>query len=106
VSESRFQQGLIRELREMFAGSVILKNDPEHLQGVPDILILFENMWAALECKDHPTARRQPNQRYYVELLNGMSYAAFIYPENKDEILHELQLAFRPRRSARVSQRQ
>ena len=89
----------------MFPGCVILKNDAGYMQGIPDLLILFENKWAMLEVKASERSREQPNQNYFVELLDSMSFAAFIYPENEDEVLYALQQTFRPRRVARVSQR-
>ena len=103
--ESRFQSNLIKELKKIFRGCIVLKNDPNYIQGFPDLLILYENKWAALECKKEANASRQPNQEYYVEELNNMSYASFIYPENKEEVLYELQQTFGTRRSTRVSQR-
>jgi hypothetical protein len=78
----------------MFPGAVILKNPPENLQGVPDITIFFYNKWAMLEVKISEDAPHRPNQPYYVEKFNEMSFAAFIYPENEKEVLRELQLAF------------
>ena len=92
--ESEFQSRLIRELKDIFPGCIVLKNDPDYIQGFPDLLILFENKWAALECKRSDKAAVRPNQRYYVELLDNMSYAAFISPENKEEVLYELGKAF------------
>ena len=89
----------------MFPGCVILKNDAGYMQGIPDLLILFENKWAMLEVKASERSREQPNQNYFVELLDSMSFAAFIYPENEDEVLYALQQTFRPRRVTRVSQR-
>lgn len=103
--ESKFQSDLIEELEEIFEGCVILKNDANMIQGFPDLLILYRNRWAALECKRSEIAHRQPNQDYYVDLLDEMSFASFIYPENKREVLNELQHAFKPRRSTRLSQR-
>lgn len=98
MSESKFQSELIKELKDIFKDCVILKNDASYLQGVPDILILYKNKWAMLEVKASAHARVRPNQEYYVDLLNDMSFAAFIYPENKEEILNELQHTFRVRR--------
>ena len=106
LRESRFQAELIRKLRNLFPGCVILKNDPNYLQGVPDLLVLWRDRWAALECKNNAKAMVRPNQGYYVTLMDAMSFSAFIYPENEEEILHELQHAFRPRRTTRVSKRQ
>lgn len=105
MRENSYQAYLIKELRGMFPGCFILKNDSTYLQGVPDLVILFEGKWAMLEVKAHAKASQQPNQEYYVKLLDEMSFAAFIYPENEEEILHELQHTFKPRRPARVSQR-
>lgn len=103
--ESSFQSKLIKELEEMFEGCIILKNDANYIQGFPDLLVLYNDKWAALECKKYLGARRQPNQAYYIELTNNMSFARFIHPENKEEVLDELQHALRPRRSTRISQR-
>ena len=47
-------------------------------------------------------APHQPNQDYYIGLMNTMSYAKFVYPENKEEILDELQHTFRVRRTSRL----
>lgn len=101
--ESTFQSNLIKEIRCMFEGCVVLKNDPEYIQGFPDLLILYKKKWAALECKRSINARHQPNQDYYVDMLDDMSYASFICPENKEEVLDELQYALSAGRPARIS---
>lgn len=93
--ESSFQASLIKELKQEFPHCVVLKNDPNYIQGFPDLLVLNEDRWAALECKRSKGASTRPNQRYYVDLLNDMSYARFICPENKEEVLDELQQALR-----------
>ena len=72
-----------------------MKNDSSYIQGIPDLLVLYKNKWASLECKKTANARKQPNQEYYVELMNKMSFARFISPENKEEILNELQQTFK-----------
>lgn len=96
--ESGFQDVLIDDLEFMFPGCIITKLDSSYIQGIPDLLILFEDKWAVLECKKSANAKKQPNQPYYVERMNEMSFAAFIYPENKEEVLYELQQAFSSRR--------
>lgn len=103
--ENYFQRNLIKELKTLFPGCVVLKNDSSYKPGIPDLLILFEDKWAVLECKKEKGARQRPNQGYYVDQWNEMSFAAFIYPENKEEVLYDLQQTFRPRRSTRVSKR-
>ena len=92
--ERKFQKDLKNELERRFPGCVILKNDPTYEQGIPDLLVLHEDTWAALECKRSKDAHRQPNQEDWVDILNNMSYASFIYPENKDQVLNELDLYF------------
>lgn len=101
--ENRFKTKLIAELKDMFPGCIVLHMDPNEIQGIPDLLILYNDRWGALEGKKNADASIRPNQRYYVDLMNSMSFASFIYPENKEEVLYELQQALRPRRTARVS---
>ena len=95
MQESRFQSRLIRDLKNMFAGCIVMKTDPTYIQGLPDLLILYKNKWASLECKKSANAKKQPNQERYVNRMNEMSFSRFIYPENKEEVLHDLQQAFR-----------
>jgi hypothetical protein len=103
MKESKFQADLIVELKQRFKGSMVIKNDPNYIQGIPDLLILHKDRWAALEVKASAGASRQPNQDYYVNLMDGMSFAAYICPENKDSVLDGLQQSLSPKRQARVS---
>jgi hypothetical protein len=103
--ERDYQAQLIHRLREMFDGCFILKNDTSYLQGVPDLLILYRNKWAMLEVKQSARHRFQPNQAYYINMLDRMSFASFIYPEIEEDVLRDLQHTFRPLRKARVSKR-
>lgn len=101
--ESVFQAELIKDLEAMFKGCIILKNNPLYMQGFPDLTIFYRDKWAVLECKKSEFEPHQPNQDYYVDVLNRMSFSRFIYPENKKEVLDELQQAFRSPRSTRFS---
>lgn len=92
--ERDFQAKLIRELKELFPGCIVMKNDSSYIQGIPDLLVLYRDNWASLECKKSVTAKKRPNQEYYVDLMDEMSFSRFICPENKEEVLHELQQAF------------
>lgn len=94
ILESDFQASLIADIKNRFIGCFVLKNDPTYIQGFPDLLVLYGNKWAALEVKRSEDERRQPNQDYYVRILNEMSFARFVYPANKEDILNELQQAF------------
>lgn len=93
--ERDFQSNLIKEIKALFKGCIVMKLDSSYIQGIPDLLVLYKNKWATLECKKHAKARKQPNQEYYVGLMDEMSFSRFISPENKEEVLHDLQQAFR-----------
>ena len=93
--ENEYQLDLVEKLQELFPDAIVLKNDPNYIQGIPDLLILLGDRWAALECKRGISAEHQPNQDYYVELMNEMSFATFIYPENEERVFNELQQALR-----------
>ena len=90
--ESGFQDRLINKLKKLFPGCMVFKMD--QIQGIPDLLILYRNKWASLECKQSASAKRQPNQEYYVKKMNEMSFSRFVSPENKEEVLNELQQVF------------
>jgi len=95
VRENKFQADLIKEIKSILPGCIVMKNDPNYLQGIPDLLILYEGKWAALECKASSSSPRQPLQDYYINYMNKMSYASWIYPENKEDVLDELLQALR-----------
>ena len=92
--ESKFQSDLIKELKGKFPGCIVMKNDPNYIQGIPDLIILHGDRWASLECKKSSSAHHQPNQDYYVEKMNAMSFSAFIFPENKEEVLNDVERSF------------
>lgn len=92
--ETKFQKDLIKELKIIFPGCIVMKNDADYIQGIPDLTILFNDRWATLECKRYEDAEKQANQEYYVDLMNKMSFSSFIFPENKEEVLYELQRSF------------
>ena len=100
--EGAFKAKLVQELKEMFPGCIILRNDPQQIQGIPDLVILYGDKWAALETKAYTRAAKRPNQPHRVTQMNEMSYAAFVSPENKKEVLDALQCALQPSRKARI----
>lgn len=104
--ERHYQTQLIKELRVRFPGCVILKNDTDYMQGIPDLTILYGQKWGVLEVKASAKSPVQPNQEYYIQELNAMSFAAFINPSNQEEVLRELQFALKPRWQPRNPQRQ
>lgn len=89
--ERDFQPRVIKEIERRLPGCYIYKVDTRFKQGSPDLLVLYKDRWALLEVKRSATASRQPNQDYYIEQLDNMSYAAFIHPQNEEDILNALQ---------------
>lgn len=94
MKENNFQADLKKELKSRFPGCIVTKLDSADIQGIPDLLVLYKDKWAALEVKKSATASHRPNQDYYVEKMDNMSFSKFIYPENKEEVLDELHQTF------------
>lgn len=93
--ENRFKTNLVKEIKNLFPGCLIFHLDPNEMQGAPDLIVLYKNKWATLEGKKTANASHRPNQDYWVSRMDGMSFSRFIFPENKEEVLHELEQAFR-----------
>ena len=102
MKESKFQKEVIDEIQELLPDAIIMKNDPNYIQGIPDLTILSGDKWATLEIKKSKDATHQPNQDFYVETMNNMSFSAFIFPENKEEILDALAQSLKSKRRARI----
>lgn len=105
VREADFQAELIKEIKTRFPACIVIKNDPNYIQGIPDLIVLCNDKWVALEVKKDEFAPTRPNQKYYVKKMNEMSYAAFIYPENKGDVLYEVQKIFQSRWATRIPRR-
>lgn len=101
ILENQFKTNLIKEIKSRFEGSEVFHLNPLEKQGIPDLLILFKKKWAMLEGKKSKDASRRMNQEFYVSKFNKLSFARFISPENKEEVLNELEQAFRPKRHTR-----
>lgn len=100
--ESKFQTELRNEIQEMYPDAIITKLDSQDIQGIPDLIILKDDKWATLECKKEKDSPHRPNQDYYVNKMDGMSFSSFIYPENKEAVLNELQQTFKSTREPLV----
>lgn len=98
MKENKFQYQLIKKIKKRFPDCIVMKNDPSYIQGIPDLTILNGKNWACLECKRSSNAKKRPNQGHYISKMKKMSYAAFVYPENEEEVLDELQQALSVRR--------
>lgn len=95
MKESQFQKKLINKLKIIFPDCVIMKQDAKYNQGIPDLVIFYKEKYAMLEVKQSATANHQPNQDYYIQKFNNWSYASFVYPENLDVVLKDLQEVFK-----------
>lgn len=102
MNEGDYKTKLIKRIKGLLPGCVVLKNDPNYIQGFPDLVILYGPGWGVLEVKFSERASFQPNQEYYLVMLNEMSYANVIYPENEEVVLHELYSALTSGRAARI----
>lgn len=102
MAERDFQRELIAEIKRRFPGAFVMKNDPSYIQGVPDLTVLIGDQWFELEVKDSLKAKYRPNQPYYIRLLNEMSYAERVTPENMEDVLNEIQSALKPGRAPRI----
>ena len=101
--ENRFKTKLVKEIKTRFPGSMVFHLDPNEMQGAPDLLVLYKDKWAALEGKKEEDASHRPNQDYYVDKMNQMSFARFIYPQNAKEVLNELEQSFKSSRKTRIT---
>lgn len=100
--ESDFQKDLIEEIESLFPGALVTKQDATYIRGIPDLSIFYGKKWAFLECKKSAKEKARPGQEEYIAWAKANSFGSFIYPENKEEVLDELQQAFRPRRKTRI----
>ena len=92
--ESEFQADLIKTLEQRFPGCVVLKNDANYRQGIPDLSVFYGKNWAALENKLEEDSNHQPNQDWYVDKMNQMSFARVVYPSNVEEVLNDMERSF------------
>lgn len=91
--ERDYQAKLIFKIERLLPGCLILKNDANYRQGMLDLTIFYGPKWGMLEVKASEKSKERPNQRYYVDQMNKKGFAAFIYPENEEEVLLALQHA-------------
>jgi hypothetical protein len=94
MRESQYQAELTERILTILPGCMVIPNNPKEIQGIPDRLVLYGPYWAMLEVKKSENEPFRPNQEWYLETFNRMSFAACIYPENEEEVLDALQSAF------------
>lgn len=104
MRENQYQAQLIKRIKERFPDSIVMKNDSSYIQGIPDLTVLNGDKWATLEVKQSKDASHRPNQDFYVEKMNKMSFSSFITPENEQEVLDEMEQSFarHSRRKSRI----
>lgn len=102
--ENKYQPGLIKRIEARFPGCLILKNDEQYLQGIPDLTVLTDQGWAVLETKAGEKSSKRPNQEHYVQRLSELGFSAFINPSNEEEVLDAIQRSFETDRKSRSSE--
>lgn len=102
MKEGEYQKHLKDRIRDILPGCIVLKNDPTWIQGIPDLTVLHGDKWASLEVKKSAKEPHQPNQDYYVDVMASMAFSSFIFPENEEEVLNDLQRALEPGGAPRV----
>ena len=89
--ERDFQRRIVRKLRDRYQDALVMKTDPNQIQGIPDILILAHGRYAFLEFKRSGKASHRPNQDYYCTKINqDGGFASFIDPSNETDVLSDL----------------
>lgn len=92
--ENEYQQGLKKRIKERFKHAIVAKLNPNDIQGIPDLVVIFKKHWALLECKRETDASKRPNQEFYIDFYNKWSFASFICPENEEEVLNAMEQSF------------
>lgn len=92
--ENSYQEGLKKRIKARFKHAIVAKMNPNDIQGIPDLVVIFKKHWALLECKRHEDAARRPNQEFYVDFYNKWSFASFINPDNEEEVLNAMEQSF------------
>lgn len=90
MQERDFQAKLIKDLKRKLPGALVLKNDPNYIQGIPDLTVLYKQRWALLEVKRSESAPLRPNQAYYISEAEQQSFGEVIFPENYDVVMESL----------------
>lgn len=88
--ESTIQAKVIDKIKQMLPGSIVLKNDANYIQGIPDLSVYWENKWAYLEVKANKDSPHRPNQDYYIDKANNMSFGSFISGDDYKTVLRKL----------------
>lgn len=91
MKESEYQGKLIKKIKKEIPGCIVLKNDPDYLQGISDLSVFRGPKCALLEVKISEDAEHQPNQDYYIDKMNDDGgFGRFIFPENEKEVLADM----------------
>lgn len=91
LTENKYQAKLIKRIQDIYPEAIILKNDANYLQGIPDWTILYKKRWVMFDVKKDANAVYQPNQEWYLNYADEQGYfGSFVYPENEQDFLEKL----------------
>ena len=89
--EKDYQMQLITKIEHLLPTCLVEKNDPNYIQGIPDLTVCVGPYFAALEVKRGPNDSHQPNQDWYIQRFQDTgAFAAFVYPENERKVLADM----------------
>lgn len=78
--ESNFQADLKKEIETLFPGAVIMKNDPNDIQGIPDLTVIWRDHWAWLECKTRNKCSQTVEPRFLYSVCTPLFFRGFYLP--------------------------
>lgn len=88
--ESEFKRKFKNMLEQSYPGCVLVDINPEQFRSFPDLLFLYDKFWATFEMKRTVGSAVRPNQPYWVEKLDNMSFSRFVEPGTAKEVLDDL----------------
>ncbi len=93
--ESEFKKRTIQRIKDRLPSlDLDFINTKPFNRSMPDTFVIGPWCWAALEFKRSEDADQQANQDYHIERLNRKGYARFVFPENVEEVLDDLEAVF------------
>lgn len=94
--ESQFKRHVKCSIRDRFPNLDLdfIDTNAYNFRSMTDLVVLGPEVWAALEFKRSEDSPHQPNQDYHISRLNKKGYASFVFPENLEEVLDELEVLF------------
>ena len=96
MSEATFRTKWLNKFKKLSPDIFIEFADPKRKNGIPDVIIFYKKKYARLETKRSKNASKRLHQQYYIDYFNSQGiYAAFLTPENQEEVYNALRRYFK-----------